>query len=1102
MNFFKTMLVIFCLSLTGSISTAQKRQKSTEQVAATEKSDAATFYHGLALRSIGPAITSGRIADFAVRPDKPNEYYVATASGGVWKTSNAGTTWTPLFDKQGSYSIGCIALDPQNPHVVWVGTGENNNQRSVAYGDGVYRSMDGGEHWKNMGLENSEHISRIIVDPNNSSIVYVAAYGPLWSEGGDRGIYKSVDGGLNWERVLYISEHTGFSDLVMDPFNSEVLYAAAHQRRRHVFTYVGGGPESAMYKSTDGGLSWQKLTVGLPKSDIGRIGLAISDVNSDYVYAIIEAAGGEGGFFRSVNRGASWTRMSKYSTSGNYYQEIVCDPTRLDRVYAMDTWLHFTDDGGKTFNKMNEQLKHVDNHAMWVNPDDTDHYIVGCDGGIYVSYDGAVTWRFVNNLPVTQFYKAAADNAQPFYFVYGGTQDNFTLGGPSRTIRQNGIANSDWFVTTDGDGFKPLVDPKDPDVVYSQAQYGALYRFEKTSGERIEIRPVEHADEAPYRWNWDAPIIISPHSHTRLYFAANKVFRSDDRGDHWEVVSPDLTRNIDRNNLKVMGKVWSIDAVEKNGSTSVYGNIVALAESPLQEGLIYAGTDDGLIQITENGGSDWRAISKFASVPEFTYVNSIVASRHDAATAYAVFNNHKNGDFRPYLLKSTDRGRTWSEIQSNLPKRGSIYAIAEDHKDPHLLFAGTEFGLFFTYDGGERWVQLNKGLPTIAVRDLVIQEEENDLILATFGRGFYILDNYSPLRELTDALSSGASYLFSVKDALAFMEVPSLGYPGRSFQGNGFYCADNPTFGATFTYYLKDSIPTLQQKRKNLEEQVDKTGGDISYPSFDAIREEHLEQKPLLVFTITDQAGNVVRRLTAKTDQGIGRITWDLRYGSHAPVEDGAGTAEKIPWKFDETGPMALPGAYQVEMAALVNGNYHPLAGPREFNVVSLGLNKLRSQDQVALSDFQKEAAQLRMEVLGTSRYIDEMERALRLMRKAVWDTPGLDKVFIEKIDVVERRLAALKIDLQGDVSLRKHNFATKPSISERVDNIVMGIWSSTSPPTGTMKESLRIASTLFKSLLEQVRSISKQEMAALDKELEAAHAPYTPGRLPASREE
>lgn len=530
--------IIILILLIGGVAFAQKRNKNKE--VAKEKTSllSSETLNGLKFRNIGPAFTSGRIADFAVREDKPSEYYVAVASGGVWKTTNSGTTWQAIFDSQGSYSIGCVTLDPNNHHVVWVGTGENNNQRSVAYGDGVYKSLDGGQNWEHMGLKNSEHISKIIVDPTNSNVVYVAAYGPLWSAGGDRGVYKSVDGGKTWNPVLQVSEHTGIADLIMDPRDPNVLYAAAHQRRRHVFTYISGGPESAIYKSVDGGENWTKQSKGLPAgTDLGRIGLAISPVDPDYVFAIVEAADSKGGFFRSTNRGETWKKMSDYTTSGNYYVEIFCDPLNINRIYSMDTWFHISDNGGKSFQKLNEKWKHVDNHAFWVDPNNTDYYLAGCDGGIYESYDRGDNWNFKSNLPVVQYYKVSTDNAEPFYNVYGGTQDNYSMGGPSRTKNSNGIVNSDWYVTLGGDGFETQVDPTDPNIVYSQYQYGNLFRYDKLSGEAIEIKPVERKDDEPYVWNWDAPLLISPHSHTRLYFAANRLFKSDDRGNSWEVIS-------------------------------------------------------------------------------------------------------------------------------------------------------------------------------------------------------------------------------------------------------------------------------------------------------------------------------------------------------------------------------------------------------------------------------------------------------------------------------------------------------------------------------------------------------------------------------------
>jgi photosystem II stability/assembly factor-like uncharacterized protein len=628
----------------------------------------ATFA-GLALRSIGPALTSGRIADLAVDPTDAKVWWVAAASGGVWKTTNSGTTWTPVFDGEGSYSIGAIAIDPKNPNVVWVGTGENNNQRSVAYGDGVYRTLDGGKSWKKMGLEKSEHIGRILIDPRDSRVVWVAAQGPLWSGGGERGVYKSSDFGETWTQALKISDDTGVTDVLLDPRDPDTVYAAAHQRRRHVWTLIEGGPESALHKTVDGGKTWRKLESGLPKGDIGRIGLALSPQNPDVVYAIVEAEADQGGFFRSTDRGESWEKRSPHVTSGNYYTELFADPHQFDRVYSMDTFLQVSDDGGKSFRGLGEKSKHVDNHVIWVDPKDADHYLVGCDGGLYESFDRAATWRFFENLPITQFYRVGVDNAQPFYNVCGGTQDNFSLCGPSRTARFQGPANEDWEVAQGGDGFWTVTDPTDPNIVYAEAQHGALTRFDRRSGENLDIQPQPAAGEPPLRWNWDSPLVLSPHSPTRLYFAANRLFRSDDRGDSWRAVSPDLSRQLDRNQLKVMGRIQRPEAVAKNASTSIYGNIVSLAESPLAEGLLYVGTDDGLIQVSEDGGANWRRGESFPGVPDRTYVSRLVASRHDAATVYAAFDNHKMGDFKPYVLKSGDRGRTWASIAGDLPAR-------------------------------------------------------------------------------------------------------------------------------------------------------------------------------------------------------------------------------------------------------------------------------------------------------------------------------------------------------------------------------------------------------------------------------------------------
>ena len=667
---------------------------------------------GLTLRGIGPALMSGRVGDIAVDPVKRSTWYVAAASGGVWKTTNSGTTWAPIFDGYGSYSIGCVAVDPRNHLVVWVGTGENNSQRSVGYGDGLYKSIDGGASFSKVGLEASEHIAKIVIDPRDSQVVYVAAQGPLWNPGGDRGLYKTTDGGKTWKAVLTISANTGVTDVVFDPRNPDVLYAAAYQRRRHVWTLIDGGPESGVYRSIDAGATWRKINKGLPDGDKGRIGLAISPVNPDVLYATVEAARGDSGFFRSDERRRDLGEAVEHDRelARSITRRSSPTPTIFDRVYAMDTLLQVSEDGGKTFRPLGERWKHVDNHALWIDPQDSDHLIIGCDGGLYETWDRGQTYRYTENLPITQFYKIAVDNDAPFYNVYGGTQDNATQGGPSRTNNVHGIRNSDWFVTVFGDGFDPVIDPTNPNIIYSQWQYGGLVRYDRRSGERIDIKPQEAKGGPPLRWNWDSALILSPHSPTRLYYGAQILFRSDDRGDTWKAISPDLTRNIDRNKLKVMGRVFSVDAVAKNESTSFYGSIVALAESPLVEGLIYAGTDDGLIQITEDGGKTWRKVEDFpfTSKPSEVYVSDVEASRHDPNTVYACFDNHQNGDFKPYVLRSTDRGKTWVNIGGGLPERGSAYTIAADHETADLLFVGTEFGVFATRDGGQHWHALRR----------------------------------------------------------------------------------------------------------------------------------------------------------------------------------------------------------------------------------------------------------------------------------------------------------------------------------------------------------------------------------------------------------
>jgi photosystem II stability/assembly factor-like uncharacterized protein len=854
---------------------------------------------GLECRGLGPALTPGRIADVAVDRRNRSVWYVATASGGLWKTTNRGTTWRAVFDQYGSYSLGCVTLDPRNPEVVWLGTGENQAQRSVGYGDGVYRSSDGGQSWKHMGLGRSEHIAKILVDPRNSDVVYVAAQGPLWSPGGERGLFKTADGGRTWKAVLHVSEDTGVTDVDFDPRDPDVLYAASYQRRRHAGLLIGGGPESAVYKSEDGGASWAKLTRGLPSVDLGRIALAVSPQNPDVVYALVTAAGKESGFFRSADRGATWTRQGNYRVvDPQYYGEIYADPHRFDRVYAMDVTIHVTEDGGKTFQRVPWGI-HSDNHALVFDPTDAGHLLVGNDGGLYETYDGGRAWRHFTNMPTPQFYRVGLDNALPFYNVYGGAQDNGSQGGPARTLNRAGIRTSDWVSVGGADGMQPRVDPQDPNVVYTMAQNGAIARLDRRTSSSVSIRPRVGRGEPRVRWNWDTPFILSPHSRTRLYLAGSRLFRSDDRGDTWKSVSPDLTRQLDRDKQPVMGRTWGPGAVTRNLFTTDLSVSSALAESPLREGLLYVGTDDGLVQVSEDGGKDWRKVDRFPGVPELTYVSSLCASRHDPDTVYAAFNNHQRGDFKPYLLRSIDRGRSWTSVAGNLPERHVVWSVVEDHVNRDLLFAGTEFGLFFTVDGGKGWVQLRGGVPTVAFRDLEVQRRENDLVGATFGRGFFVLDDYTPLRHLTPEALSREGVLFPPRKTYRFHERTYV----RAASDN--FSTPNPAFGALLTYHLREDL----------------AGG--AAPG---------EVKVVVV--MSDKDGKEIRRINGPATAGLHRVNWDLRAGTSAggPARPRGGRG---PGPRD-AGPLVEPGKYTATLAKLAGGALTPLGEPQAVEVVPL----------------------------------------------------------------------------------------------------------------------------------------------------------------------
>ncbi|MEX2529693.1 MAG: glycosyl hydrolase [Gemmatimonadota bacterium] len=807
---------------------------------------------GVDFREVGPSFRSGRVGDIAMDPRSRGTWYVASASGGLWKTTNGGVDWTPIFDDQGSYSIGTVVLDPENPDVVWVGTGENNSQRSVSFGDGVYKSTDGGETWRNTGLGASEHIGKIVIDPRDSDIVYVAAQGPLWRDGGDRGLYRTTDGGETWERILHVSEMTGISDVVQDPDEPDVLYAASYQRRRHTGVLIAGGPEGTIFKSEDGGDTWREIDQGLPGVDRGRIGLALSPQRPDVVYAVVAAANDSSGFYRSEDRGESWMRVNDWAPNDpQYYQELFPNPHREGEVWGVEVQLMRTTDHGDTWEPWPTQGVHVDHHAMAFNPNDPEHILLGNDGGLYESQDAGRTWRYFDNLPLMQFYRVGADESRPFYRIGGGTQDNGTVIGLQQTRNQAGVLNPHWGPVTGGDGFDVEFDHFDPDIVYTESQNGAVRRTNYRTDEQVGIRP-DDPEGVDSRWYWDTPIVASRHVPGRFYMASERVWRSHDRGDTWSAISEDLTKQIDRDTLEVMGRVWPDDAVWKHVYTADLGTIVSLDESRIDPNLLVAGTDDGLVQITDDGGRTWRRIDRVDGVPETGYVADVVASRHHPDRIYAVFNNHKRGDFLPYLARSDDRGATWRVITDGMDEWGPLWSLAEDDTDPELLFVGAEFGVYVSGDGGARWTRLDGGLPVIQVRELMLQDREDDLLLGTFGRGFWIMDDISFLREAGEVTASTTAHLFQPPNGESY-EFDIGVYRSYARQD---WSASNPPYGVPLTFWLAE----------------DEVGEDLAV----LVREAG--------------SGEEVHRIDLEdAAAGLRRVTWGLTRTEEVPEQGGGG---------------------------------------------------------------------------------------------------------------------------------------------------------------------------------------------------------------------
>ncbi len=1077
--------------------------------AAKDDALSATTFSSFRLRAVGPALMSGRVSAIAVHPHEKHTWYVGVASGGVWKTENAGITFTPVFQNEASYSVGSVVVDPKQPNTIWVGTGEANNQRSVGYGDGVYRSDDAGRTWRNTGLKTSEHVGRIVIDSRDSNVVFAAAYGPLWSAGGERGLYKTTDGGLTWTRVLEISEHTGVSDVAIDPRNPDVLLAVAHQRRRHTWTLIHGGPESGLHKSVDGGKTWRKVRTGLPTGDVGRIVIAFSPARAGLAYAKVETAENTA-IYVSNDSGESWQRRGTVQAQPMYYKNIHPDPKNPERLYVPTVQTQVSDDSGRTFRDLGERAKHVDNHYLWIDPDNTDHLLEGCDGGLYESWDRGRLWKHFANLSITQFYNVDVDNASPIYNIYGGTQDNSTLGGPSRSRGPQGATNNDWFIVTGGDGFVARVDPTEPNTVYAESQYGGIVRLDRRTSERVNIRPVEGRGEPPLRFNWESPFVISPHNPSRLYFGANKLFRSDDRGNSWRAVSDDLTRQTDRNVLPVMGKVWSPEAIAQHQSTATWGNISALSESRKREGLLYVGTDDGLVQISLDGGANWRRSERIPGLPDYgsygVYVQRLFAGKTDENTVYALFDNSKNGDFKPYIFKSTTRGATWTAIAGDLPGNGPVLAFAEDHVNPDLLFAGTEFGLFFTVDAGKTWTRLRNNLPTIPVRDLAIQERENDLVLATFGRGYYVLDDYAPLRQASTATLQKDGHVFPVKSAV--LEVPETG-KARGFQGEQFWMGENRPSGALVSYWVKDPPKTLKQRRQDVAKAAEDKKETPRYPTQAELTAETDEDAPQTFLTVTDAAGAVVRRLVVPGTRGIHRYVWNLRGvaptlpgtgGGFGGGGGGGGTA-------DDTDPPAYPGGngggafvapgtYTVALSRRVGGVPTALGEPQSIVVTADATAQITPATITSAKDFQDKVFRLQRSFTGALDQANQIRTRTTAIRRALVDSPAGLRLLDQAVRFDGRILAVLR-RLRGDETLRGLESGAPTSTQARVNSAAAGARGLAGTPTGTQRLNYDLAADDLGGQLTALRAL-ETELRKFEQEIEAAGVPYTPGRWPA----
>ncbi len=1046
---------------------------------AISASDLDSALKNLEFRNIGPAIMGGRIDDFAVSEHDADTIYVGTAGGGVFKTTNGGTTWTPIFDHAISSSIGALALAPSNPSILWVGTGEANNRQSASWGAGIYKSLDGGATWVFEGLDNTNSIGRIVIDPRDPNTVYVAALGDQWGPSHDRGVYKTTDGGKTWTQSLFISENTGACDIAIDPSSPNILYAGAYERRRTVWGFNGGGPEGGIYRSVDGGANWTKLTDGLPYAqggDVGRIGLSVYRRNSNVVYARVQHE--KGGIFRSDDKGVTWTKMSDFDPRPNYFGRVDIDPNNDLRIWVGGTDLFLSEDGGKTFNIRSAKV-HYDNHALWIDPNDSNHVIAGDDGGIFMTNDGGRTWAHDDVIAVGQFYEVTANNERP-YKVCGGLQDNGSWCGPSNSLQTRGIVNADWQEVSGADGFFNRLDPVDPNVDYVETQDGSLQRRDFRTTETHSIKPREKPGEAPYRFEWNSPIEISAHDHKTIYFGGNFLFKSTDQGETWSKAGPDLTNGEDRSKLEILGKLPSPEELSRNDGVGAWPCITTIGESPMNAQVIYVGTDDGNVQVTRDGGKTWtNVIGHFSGVPKQSYVSRVVASKYAEGTAYATFDNHRSGDYHVYLFVTTDYGQSWKPISNGITEKdGSLHVVREDPKVPSILYAGTERGLFVTFDHGANWMRIGANLPTMPVDDILIHPRDNDMILATHGRALWILDDISPIQQLAPQVLTSSLHLFEVRPAYLFRTEsdtpPGFGFGWKMFQG------PNPPYGALINFYLKSAPAENQRVAITVSDSSGKTIRDIRCQ---APRPGAEETAP--------SSETFASESVCTPRAGINRVAWDLRYNPAVPPEPpgaaGARGGGGGGFGGGGRGPLVEPGPYTVKVTAGSETQSQTVEVDEDPRV------QISAQDRQARQD-----AIMRLYALTRTATLDQREiNALKTALDAAmagWKRPGAPKIpdNVQKAaDDFSKKVDEVRAKYQGAGPGEGGGGGAPPVLPTRVTRLMGLLESYTAAPNAEEMEEISVLEKEVPAGHEQVQKLVSEDLENLNKMMNESGVPH-----------